>query len=155
MKRSTVVLTMTGLLLVAGATLVPAGDGQRGPKGMREHGPLGPLGRALHQLDLTDDQRAQVRTVLETARPDLQALRERLRTNREAFRESQSPTQVDEAAIRAHVAAQATIQADLAVAVARVRASVLALLTPGQLAELEQLRERGPTRGHGPRWDED
>jgi len=155
MKRSTVVLTLAGLLLVAGATLVPAGDGQRGPRGMRAHGPLGPLGRALHQLDLTDEQRDQVRSTLEAARPDLETLRERLRTNREAFRQSQSPTQVDEAAIRAHVAAQSAIRADLAVAMARVRASVLALLTPEQLAELEQLREQRPQRRHGPHWDED
>lgn len=149
MKRSTVALTLAGLVLVAGATLVPAGDGHRGPDGLRERGPLGPLGRALHQLDLTDEQRAQVRTILDTARPVLEPLREQLRMNREAFRNSQSPTEVDEAAIRAHVAAQAVVEADLAVAMARVRASVLALLTPEQLAQLERLREQGPMRGRG------
>ncbi len=144
MNRRTVVMTLVGLVLLAGATLLVAGDGHRGPGGMREHGPLGPLARALHQLDLTDEQRAQVRSVLEAARPELQALRERLRTNRETFRESQSPTVVDEAAIRAHVAAQSVIKADLAVAMARVRANVLTLLTPEQLAQLEQLREEDP-----------
>lgn len=153
MRRSTVVLTLAGLALVAGTTLLSAGDGRRGPGGMREHGPLGPLGRALHQLDLTDAQRDQVRAVLEAARPELQALREQLRTNRRTFRQSHPPTEVDETAIRAHVAAQAVIEADLAVAMARARASVLALLTPEQLAQLEQLREQGPMRRHGRRPD--
>ena len=149
MTRRTVVMTLVGLALLAGATLLVAGDGHRGPGGMREHGPLGPLARALHQLDLTDEQRAQIRTILDTARPVLEPLREQLRMNREAFRDSQSPTEVDEAAIRAHIAAQAVVEADLAVAMARVRASILALLTPEQLAELERLREEGPVRGRG------
>lgn len=157
MTRRNLILGITLAALAVGGSAVlagpggPGGPGMRGPDGSRHggfgagrggDGPLGPLGRALHRLDLTDEQRAQIRTVVEAARPQLQQLRGQLRDGRQAFREANPPTTFDEAAIRAHVAAQSAVMADLAVLGAKVRADVLALLTPEQLEELERMRAK-------------
>lgn len=118
------------------------GAGHRG-RGMGPGpGALGPLGMALHRLDLSEAQQTQIQGILEAAQPTFQALHEQLQSSREAFREANLATSFDEAKIRAHVAQQATIHADMAVAAAKVRSQVLAVLTPEQLTELEAMREQ-------------
>jgi Spy/CpxP family protein refolding chaperone len=103
---------------------------------------LGPLGRALQRLDLSSEQQDRIRGMVEAARPQLQALRGQLRDGRQTFREAHPPTDFDEAAIRAHVAAQSGVMADLAVLGAKLRADVLAVLTPEQLEQLEGMRAK-------------
>ncbi len=169
MTRRHVMITIAAVALIAGSTLVLAGPGGPGTPGVRGggrgghggfgqgpgdggrlqgmRGPLGPLGRALHRLDLSDEQQAQVRSLVEAARPEMHALRTQLRESRQAFREAHPPTDFDEAAIRNQVAAQSAVMADLAVLGAKLRADVLKVLTPDQLAELEAMRaKRGEWR---------
>jgi len=174
MKTSKLTLILAGAALIAGSTLALAGQPGRGgmrgagacdgsmrgpgPGGMRGHGQgaglLGPVGMALHRLDLTGEQRTAIDAILDEARPSFQALHEQLQANREAFRTAHPPATFDEPAVRAHVAQQSAIHADMAVAGGKVRAKVLALLTPEQLAQLEELRKKaedcaGEWMGHG------
>ena len=141
-----VVVAVVALVSLAGAAALAGGPGPHGMMlglpGARLHGGGGPLGLALHRLDLTAEQRTAIRAVLDAEQPALEALRERIRESEEAFVEAHPPTEFDEAAIRAHAAEQAPLLSDLAVAEARIRAKALALLTPEQLAELETMRSR-------------
>ncbi len=117
------------------------GPGMRGPEmgGPGMHGPLGQFVGALHELDLTAEQQAQIDAVFEEGRPALHALREKLRASEQAFRAANPITTFDEAALRAHVAARAAIQADLEVSAAKARTKLLAVLTPAQLAKLQEM----------------
>ena len=180
MKTRNLTLILAGAVLLAGTTLALAGPLGRAGRGMRGngscdgsmhgagvgakhghdmgpgHGPLGPLGMALHRLDLTEEQTTKIKAILEESRPTFEALHEQIQANREAFREANPPTTFDETTIRAHVAQQSGLHADMAVAAAKVRSQVLAVLTPEQLAELEQMREQMKDRmddsmGHGHR----
>ena len=126
-----------------GAGMHGAGMHEAGMGGPGMHGPLGPIGRALHELDLTAEQQAQIDTILEETRPAQHALHEQLRTSEETFRAATPITTFDEAAIRAHVAARAAIQADLEVNAAKVRTKVVGLLTAEQLTKLQQILAEG------------
>ena len=147
------VVAVGALSLVAGSAALADGHGQRGMAGSCAAGMAGidgpgmpglggGLGLPLHHLDLTDEQRAAIRAVVEAEQPALQALREQIRQSRQTFMEAHPPTEFDEAAIRAHAADQAPLLADLAVAEARVRAKALAVLTPEQITELKTLRSQ-------------
>jgi protein CpxP len=154
MKARTLVLTIAGVALALGSTLALAGPGRwghEGREGRGMHGPLGPMGMALDRLDLSQEQQDKIKAVFEAERPALHALRQQLRQGRQAFREAHPMTAtVDEAAIRAQVAAQSKIWADIAVEAALVRAKVLAVLTADQLTELKQMRDCFDQHGPGP-----
>jgi Spy/CpxP family protein refolding chaperone len=162
MRNRTVVFTAVAVALVVIATLATAQTRERGPsggEGMLMDGPrgvVGPIGRMLNRLDLSDEQQAKVEAILDEARPGMQSLRDQLHQSRETFRAAHPPETFDEAAIRAHAAEQNKIKTELAVLAARTRSRVLAVLTAEQLAELKAMRERfeefadefGPGRGH-------
>lgn len=115
------------------------GPGMGGP-GM--HGGFGMIGLPLHQLDLTQEQQDKVHAILAEDQPGLKALRTQLRDGEAAFRAAHPITELDENAIREHVAAQARIQADLEVALARVRSKVVALLTAEQLKTVQEIQAK-------------
>jgi len=150
MKARNLILILAAVAMAVGATVVLAGPGGFGPPGMHGRGmggPLGPLGRALHRLDLSDAQRTQIDAIVTEAKPGIEALREQLRSGREAFRAAHPPTTFDEAAIRAHATEQGKIRTELAVSTAGVRAQVLGVLTADQLARLKAIREEMNRRG--------
>jgi Spy/CpxP family protein refolding chaperone len=151
MKTRTAVLTAVAVVAIAGATLALAGAPGRGHAGPGEpgeamtdgpRGVLGPLGRMLDRLDLSDEQEAKIEAILDEARPGIESLRQQLRDGREAFVAAHPPETFDEKAIRAHAAEQAKITTELAVLSAKTRARVLAVLTPEQLAEFRAMHER-------------
>lgn len=139
--KKVMLLTATMALVVAPCLAGPgpgrAGGGPMGGPGM--HGPLGPIRIALEQLDLTTQQQEQIETILTEGQTTLAPIREELHSLDQAFRDSQDLMTVDEAAIRTHVAERALLEADLKVAEAGLRVSVLGVLTSEQLEALEQV----------------
>ena len=123
------------------------GPGGRGPMG-------GMILRGLAQLNLTADQKTQIKAIAESHKADRKALADRMIAARGALRDAITADKVDEAAIRAKAADVAAIDADAAVLDAQVHAQVFALLTPDQQAKAKQLEAdaknhmgRGPGRG--------
>lgn len=144
------VLAMAGAAaLVLGVAVAGATTGGGPMPGPPMRGPLGPIGMALGQLDLTTDQQQQIDALVSSAQSGIDTLRQQLRANEKAFRDATPITTFDEAAIRAHVADRAKIEADLAVAEARLRVSVLGALTSDQLTKLQEILASLP-QGPGP-----
>jgi len=150
-------LTVSGVAL-AGGPFGGDGDGF-GHRGMRG-GPgdmLGMLPRLLHHLDLSEDQQAEVEAILEEARPAIHDLRQQMREARETHMASQTPGVFDEAQARTFAETVGSLTSDLTMTTLETHARVLAVLTPDQLAQLEELREqwgkgrgrRGQSRGPG------
>ena len=136
----------------------PGGPGGRfggrgGPGGPM--GAVGPLGPIMRQIDLTDAEREQVRSIVDSHRDEMQALGERARPAHEALQAALSNETFDEGTIRARSAEVASVEADMAVAQARVYSEVFRILTPdqqGQVKKLqEEMKDRRPERGRGPR----
>ena len=133
-------------LLVAGAALAAApaayagGEqpGRRGGRGVWMGGPAGialPLGR----LELTAEQREQVRSVREDSREAARTHLREMRAASEALAEAVSSPDVDEDRIRTLAADMGRLVGDAAVRRARVHAAVWRILTPEQQAQAEEI----------------
>lgn len=117
------------------------GPGVDGPRGMR--GGVGPEFRAL---DLTDDQRAQLRKIREARQSEFKAAGEKLRAAREAMRALVGADAIDESAIRAKSQEVAAAEAEMAILNAKVRAESLQILTSEQQTKLKELRSKRQPR---------
>ena len=142
-----------GLSAVAAVSAQRPGDGQppfggRGGRG----GPGGPGGRMggsggpggigipLDRLNLTDAQRDQVKSVVDSHQAEVRPLGEKAMTARRALEQAVTADTIDEGAIRAKAADVASVESDMAVARARVYADVLQILTSDQRAKLKELQ---------------
>ncbi len=114
---------------------------------------LEPLRMAAAQLGLTDSQTAQIRSIAQSHADEWKALADREIQARQNLQTAITAAQFDELTIRQRSADLAAVEADAAVARARVRAEVLPILSADQqakLTELESGRGRGRGRGGAP-----
>jgi Spy/CpxP family protein refolding chaperone len=158
---------MSGFIAIAAALLLatvvgfsqqgrppgpPPGGGFRGGPGPRNG--LGPLAR---DLNLSDEQKAQIKKITDSFEESTKALRDQLRTLHESEPDPLNGGTFDEAAVRAAAQARANVQVELEVAHARLMSQVSAVLTTEQKAQLaakrqefEQRHSEGPPRGDVP-----
>jgi protein CpxP len=127
--------------------------GGRGGPGMR--GPGGPMGfgPGFRQLDLSDDQKAQLKSIAESHRDEFRAAGEKARAAHDGMQALIEADAIDEAAIRAKSTEIAAAEADVMILNARVRKESMQVLTPEQLAKLKELRDshEGPRGRRGQR----
>jgi protein CpxP len=137
------------------ATLVARqddGGGRQRHFGRMHRGFGGFDGMALRQLDLTDAQREQIRSIFEQNRDEMRAAGEKLRTARRGLHDAAgagtvaNAGTVDEAAIRTAAESLANAEAEAAINRARVHAQVWQLLTPEQQAKAKELRQQREQR---------
>jgi Spy/CpxP family protein refolding chaperone len=99
------------------------------------------LPRLAEELGLSDEQLAEIQTIIDEARPKIEGYSEQLREGRETYRDAvEDPTYFNEEAFRAHAGAQHEIQTELGVVAGQAKANALKVLTPEQLAQLEEMR---------------
>jgi Spy/CpxP family protein refolding chaperone len=140
-----IVLT-TGLVAALGigaVSLVAQGGPGRGA------GPFGPgIGGpgALGQLNLSDAQKQQVRDIMQRDRDQNRSTLQRLQEAMQAQRAAITQVPVNEQAVRGAAAAVAAVQADLAVAQARLHADIWNILTPEQQDKAKQLEQQAEAR---------
>jgi Spy/CpxP family protein refolding chaperone len=105
------------------------------------HGRRGFMGgfAGLRQLDLTDDQRQQIRAAMQSHREEFKAIADRVRKAREAQQAAIEQVPVNEPQIRAASSELAAAEADAAVLRARVHEQVFSLLTPDQQTKAKTL----------------
>lgn len=144
------------VVLAAGSAMVMAQDGpqRRGPGGpppggmMR--GPGGPMGLGfgpeLRGLDLSDEQKTQIKSIAESHQAEFKAVGEKVRTARTGLRQLLEADTLDEAAVRAKSQEVAAAEADAAILGAKVRAQTLQVLTAEQLAKLKDQRAKRDER---------
>lgn len=122
----------------------PGGPGMRGPGG-----PMGPMGfgPGFRELDLSDDQKAQLKSIAESHRDDFRAAGEKARAAHEGMQALLEADTIDEAAIRAKAADVAAAEADVAILNAKVRKESVAILTSEQQAKLKEMRDQRPGPG--------
>ncbi len=105
------------------------------------------FGRIARALDLTDDQKTKVRTILKAHASEITAQVTAGKAARQALREAVLAEGVDETAIRARAADAAKIQADGAVLFAKIRAEIEPTLTPEQRDKVRTFHARRQGRG--------
>lgn len=166
MKKFTALLMAVALVAV-GAIFVIGQTGTDGPTDDKprmgkhaKHGKFGRrgkrgghAGRLFRQLDLTDAQKEQLKTLRQTHRESTQTLREQMRLNREQLRNLSDNGGFDEAAVTALATQQGQLHAQMIVARERLKAQMFNVLTPEQKvkaaelkAQFEQKREERKAR---------
>ncbi len=103
-------------------------------------GPKGGFGFLDRELNLSDEQKAQISKITESFHESTKALREQLR----ALHESEPDLfgTFDEAAVRATAEARAKIDVELSVAQAKMMSQIGAVLTTDQKAQLTAKRQQ-------------
>ena len=93
----------------------------------------------LERLDLTTDQRDRVRQILDSHRDEQKAIGDRAMKAHEALQDAVTST-FDESAVRARAADVAEVDADQAVAQARVYGEVFQILSADQQQKLKTMQ---------------
>lgn len=119
-------------LLAIGPSAPPAGATVQHPRG-----PLAGYLRCLGIVGLTDDQKADVKGILEAARPALEALHATRKADREALEAAVAAPTPDPCAVGAAFLKVAADRKAIGEELAKVRGAIEALLTPEQKAKLE------------------
>jgi Spy/CpxP family protein refolding chaperone len=107
---------------------------------------MGPFGR---DLNLTDDQKVQIKKIQDSFHESDKALFDQLRTLHQSEPDPMSGT-FDEAAARAAAEARSKIQIELEVSHAKMMSQIAAVLTADQKAQLAARRQQFERQGPPP-----
>jgi periplasmic protein CpxP/Spy len=151
-KRLSLIIVAGALVLGAAALAFsqrpqgppPPGEGFRGGPPPRDG--LGPMAR---DLNLTDDQKAQIKKINDSFAASTKDLHDQLRTLHESETDPMSGA-FDEAAVRTAAEARAKIQVELEVAHAKMMFQIAAVLTADQKAQLAAKRQQFQRQGPPP-----
>lgn len=117
--------------------------------GMGGRGGMDPeirVDRLAARLDLSAEQREQVRAIVDKAQPEALALRDKLGDNRQQLQALMRQGDAKESEIRKLAEAQGKLHTDMIVQRTKLHSAIDAVLTPEQR---EQFRQMGPGRGPG------
>lgn len=142
----TVVLTAMGAMMIFAQTdnntegkreFGKRGDhGKRGGgKGMR-----GGKGMMLRGLDLTDEQKAQVKQIMETSRENMKTVHDQMKANRQQLEASSENGNFNQAQVQALAAQQGNLHAQMIVEKERVKSQIYQILTPEQKAKAAEMK---------------
>ena len=123
-------LLMTAVILAMAAGLAVTVFAQGPAMGHRRHG--GWMGRRMaKELNLTDTQQAQIKSIMQAERTKIQPLMQKLHQNEQAQNAALTGT-FDEAKAQTFAAGQAQIMTSLMVEKQRTKSQIYAVLTPEQ-----------------------
>ena len=144
MKKRTIVVLVIASLAAAFATA--QADPRGGPPGLFGGpgfgGPTLMLEHMADHLDLDDAQRDSVRNIFEAAKPEIEALRDKARANREALEALETSSAAYSAELNNIAISNGELATEATLLFTRIRAEVHAVLTDEQIAKLERGKER-------------
>jgi Spy/CpxP family protein refolding chaperone len=129
------------------------GPGPGGPGGpMMGRGGPG-FGLPLRELNLSEDQQAQLRKIRESRAAEFKQAGDKVFAAREAVRKLAEADSIDETAIRAKSTDVAAAEAEMTILNAKVRQESMQILTAEQQQKLKELQanRQGPMKRRGPR----
>ncbi len=164
-----VLVSLSSILLVASAVFAQTGTGTtagdrdkgraewrtrgrgQGREGDHRGGFMG--GPMFEKLNLTDDQKARMKQIRESFSERTKSLREQLRANRQDLRQAEQGGTFNEALATQKLTEGAGLQAKLMGEQFKLRQEMLAVLTPEQKTQLDQMRQqfkssKGEWKGH-------
>jgi len=143
MRKKFMVPAAVSFMLLLGLTSVAA-TYARDNAGFGRH--RGFMARRLaRELNLSDAQRAQIKTIMQAEKPKLQPLMQQLHQSR-MTEQAAMGAQFDEAKARAYADQQARLMSDLMVERARIQSQIYSVLTPAQQQKMQQLRQERQQR---------
>ena len=120
---------------------MPGGPGM----GQGPGGPDGMMGVIMQKLDLTDEQREKIETIIDENHAKASAARRAVEKARRGLEEA-AASDANEAAIRKAATALGNALGDEAVLKARTMKEIKAVLTPEQIKKLDEIKAEKKTR---------
>jgi Spy/CpxP family protein refolding chaperone len=148
MKRFTI-WSSAALLLIVVSIVVAWADGPRrhgwgSSRGWAHHGPLGYI---AHELNLSDAQRSQIKTIWIAERPTAASIVQELASESEEMDSTTDPGSLDESKVQAIAARQGETIARLLVEKERLKSKVYAtVLNPAQRIKANELQKTWHSR---------
>jgi len=148
MKTKMMVVVSLMALVLGGASMIAYAQG---PEGGPHHGWGGPgpggMGFIAGELNLTDAQKAQVKTIMQANRASMKPLMQQIEQNRAAMLAATANGAYDQAKITALANQQAQLQAAMTVQHEAIQHQIYTtVLTADQQAKAEQLRTQQISR---------
>jgi protein CpxP len=113
----------------------------------RFHGRHGRGGNVWQQLNLTEAQKTQMKQIRESYGERTQSLRQELRAKKQSLRQANQGNTFNEALATQVLTESAALEARLMGERFKMRHEMLALLTPEQKDQLQQMREQHKMKG--------
>ena len=161
MKTIMKISLIGGLLISSIAVAVPqpdtdSKDGARGCHHGKHAGMMGQgikgegrfLDRMADRLELTTEQRSSVKAALEKSKPQMTAIKEKMRTNRKALRELGRDGS-DDSRVQALARERGDLVASLVIERSKIRSDIQQILTDTQQEQMKQMRWKHRHDGHG------
>src|SRR6266404_8267847 len=144
-KKSSSIAIASAVLLMAALAVFSQGPDRprRGFPG--SEGPRGGIGFLPRDLNLTQDQKTQIKKITDSFEESTKSLRDQLKTLHESEPDPFSGT-FDEATVRAAAEARAKVDIELSVARAQMMSQIAAVLTTEQKAQLAVRRAESAQR---------
>ena len=139
MKKRNIIFLAICILVLGAAFVVAQKVVHRGFGGHGFGGRPG-MGMALRGLNLTDDQKAKVKEIMEANKTTLQPVMQSLRDTHKKMEEITANGAFDEAQVQALATEQGNLTAKMIVARERVKSQVFAILTDEQKAKAAQMK---------------
>jgi protein CpxP len=159
MNMKSIRILLGGTLLAAGAILSAASSisiasaadeaTAAAPPAMEQHGWHHGAGHLYAQLNLTAEQKAQIKTIMSGAGPQLKNIHQQMKANSLKLRQTQ-PSDANYPNVVAEVSqANASLHSQMITMHEDVRAQVFKILTPAQQTQLAALEAQMQSHGHG------
>lgn len=146
-----ILIIIAAVILAGGAVFAFAQRGRgEGPGGFG-FGHRG-MGMAMRELNLTDDQKTQVKAIFDSSRGTVKPIVDELKANREKLTQL-SGQAFDEAEVTEIAKRQGELMSQLIVERERAKSKVFAILTDDQKAKAKEMQDKmkdhfGSFRGH-------
>lgn len=142
--RSILVIAAAGLALAVGIAFAQS-EGDQGPMhhgmhaGMHGHMMGGELGMFLHQLNLTDDQKAQVKQIFQAEKPNMKPLMQQEMQSHLQLMQLITSGKFDQAAATVIATQEAQTHIQMEVEHAKIGAQIYQLLSSDQKAKVAEM----------------
>lgn len=148
-------MTKIAIVTLAGAALlaltVTAAYARHGGMGGGWGAGPGPMGRIVRHLDLEDEQREEIRAIMQASRGDARQLREQMGQLRRDISNTIRTSGFDADQVRLMLENRSSLMIDLAMVRIENMAGIYATLTPEQQAKVDELMEQHQNGWHGKR----
>lgn len=143
MKKLTVAI-LSIVLVAMGAMFIVAqtadrSEGKRG-HGKKGFGKRGGHGMMFRGVDLSEEQKAQMKQIRQTSMETMKPIREQMKANRQRLAELSANGNFDQAQVQALAAQQGSLSAQMTVERERVKAQIFQILTPEQKAKAAEMK---------------
>ena len=148
------VLALSSLGFVASSYAMPSGEGYekcmhgKHGKGYGEkHGRRGfDIDRMAEKLNLSDEQRTSMQAIIDESKPEITALREKMRETRKQLKQLAHTNPYNEAEVRKLADAQGDLKAEMIVLRMQQRSKISNVLTEEQRTQMKEMREKRHSR---------